>query len=299
MYRNLDLTALRSFVAVAELGGVTRAASKLHLTQSAVSMQIKRMEQNLDQTLLKRVGRTVELTGQGEQLLGYGRRMVALNDEAWGRLTCPQFEGEITFGVPYDIIYPHIPNILREFNAAYPRVKVRLKSSNTCFLKERFAAGVPDIILTTELPQAGKGDLLCVEPLVWYGARGGKVWRRRPLPISFDAKCIFRQSGLAALDAEGIPWEYAVDSTGFTAFSAFISADIAIVCALRGSQRSDWTEVPAEAGLPALPEYGVFQYVRNNVNNAPIQELATMVRTAYSQPALPGGKGPAEWWGTG
>jgi len=83
MYRNLDLTALRSFVTVAELGGVTRAASKLHLTQSAVSMQIKRMEQNLDQTLLKRVGRTVELTGQGEQLLGHGRHMVTLNDEAW------------------------------------------------------------------------------------------------------------------------------------------------------------------------------------------------------------------------
>ena len=85
----------------------------------------------------------------------------------------------------------------------------------------------------------------------------------------------------------------------FYGFQCLISADIAIVCALRGSQRSDWTEVPAEAGLPALPEYGVFQYVRNNVNNAPIQELATMVRTAYSQPALPGGKGPAEWWGTG
>ena len=298
MYRNLDLTALRSFVAVAELGGVTGAASKLHLTQSAVSMQIKRMERSLDQTLLKRAGRSVELTGQGEQLLAYGRRMVALNDEAWGRLTCSQFEGEITFGVPYDIIYPHIPNILREFNAAYPRVKVRLKSSHTSYLKERFEAGVPDIILTTELPKAGSGDLLCVEPLVWYCVNGGKVWRRRPLPISFDAKCIFRQSGLAALDAEGIPWEYAVDSTGFTAFSAFISADIAIVCALRGSQRSDWIEVPAEAGLPALPEYGVFQYVRDNARNTPVQELAAMIEAAYSQPSSPNGKGPAEWWGT-
>ena len=102
-----------TFVAVAEHGGVTRAASKLHLTQSAISMQIKRMERNLDQTLLKRAGRSVGLTGQGEQLLAYGRRMVALYDEAWGRLTCSQFEGEVTVGVPYDIIYPHFPNILR------------------------------------------------------------------------------------------------------------------------------------------------------------------------------------------
>ena len=134
---------------------VTRAASKLQLTQSAVSMQIKRMEQHLDQALLKRVGRRVELSGQGEQLLGYVHRMVALNDEAWGRRKCPQFKSEITLGVPHDIAYPYIPNILREFNAAYPCVKVSLKSSNTCFLKARFAAGVPNIILTTELPQAG------------------------------------------------------------------------------------------------------------------------------------------------
>ena len=97
----------------------------------------------------------------------YGRRVVAQYNEEWGRLTSPQFEGEITFGVPYDITYPHIPDILREFNAAYPRVKVRLKSTNTYFLKERIAAGVPDIILTTELPQAGTGDLLFVETLVW------------------------------------------------------------------------------------------------------------------------------------
>ena len=84
-----------------------------------------------------------------------------------------------------------------------------------------------------------------------------KVWRRRPLPISFDTKCIFRQSGLAALDAEGTPLVIRLDSAGFKAFSAFISADIAIVCALRGSPRSDLIEVPADSGLPALPEYGI------------------------------------------
>ena len=118
MYRNLDLSAVRLVVAVGELGVVTRAASKLHLTQSAVSMQIKRMEQNLDQTLLKRLGHRVELTRQGEQLLRCVHRMVALNDEAWGRLKCPQIESEITLGVLYDITYPYIPNIQREFNAA-------------------------------------------------------------------------------------------------------------------------------------------------------------------------------------
>ena len=159
-------------------------------------------------------------------------------------------------------------------------MKVSLKSSNTCFLKEKFAAGVPNIILNTELPQAGTGDLMRVEPLVWFSARTGKVLRRRRLPILSDAKCIFQHSGLAALDAEVIPWECAIYSTGFTAFSACISAYIAIVRALIGLRRSVWIKAPAETWIPALPEDGVFQYLRNDVNNAPMQELFTMLQTA-------------------
>ncbi len=115
MSRNLDLTALRSFVAVADAGGVTRAAGFLNLTQSAVSMQIKRLEEALDLALLDRTGRGVALTPSGEQLLSYARRMVALNDEAWTRLTCQSHEGEIVLGVPHDIVYPAIPQVLQRF----------------------------------------------------------------------------------------------------------------------------------------------------------------------------------------
>ncbi|NHX27946.1 LysR family transcriptional regulator, partial [Escherichia coli] len=100
MPRNLDLTALRSFVAVSEAGGVTRAAGFLNLTQSAVSMQIKRLEEALDLQLLDRSARQIALTASGEQLLGYARRMLALNDEIYARLTAQEYEGEIALGVP-------------------------------------------------------------------------------------------------------------------------------------------------------------------------------------------------------
>ena len=123
MPRNLDLTALRSFTAVADAGGVTRAAAQLNLTQSAVSMQLKRLEESLGLPLLDRSARTIALTAQGEQLLAYARRLLALNDEAWGRLTHPAFEGVLDFGVPHDIIYPHVPGVLRHFSAEYPRVQ--------------------------------------------------------------------------------------------------------------------------------------------------------------------------------
>ena len=111
--RNLDITTLRSFVAVADSGGVTRAAGFLHLTQSAVSMQLKRLEEMLGLSLLDRSGRGIALTASGEQLLVYARRMIALNDEVIGKLTDQAFEGQLTLGVPHDVVYPAVPQVLK------------------------------------------------------------------------------------------------------------------------------------------------------------------------------------------
>ncbi len=172
MPRNLDLTALRSFVTVAETGGVTRASGFLNVTQSAVSMQLKRLEETLDLQLLDRSARAISLTAAGEQLLGYAKRMLELNDEAWTRLTDQAFEGEIVLGVPHDIIYPAIPQVLSRFNADLPRVKVQLISSYTNQLKSLFAAGSCDLIVTTETAADPGGETLSVIPLKWVGAPG-------------------------------------------------------------------------------------------------------------------------------
>src|SRR6187402_705425 len=160
MARQLDLTALRSFTAVADAGGVTRAAAQLNLTQSAVSMQLKRLEEGLGLALLDRTARTIALTTQGEQLLGYARRLLALNDEALGRLTHPAFEGALDFGVPHDIIYPHVPGVLQRFAAEYPRVKLQLHSLYTSGLREMLTRGEMDIILTTESTVDPGGETL-------------------------------------------------------------------------------------------------------------------------------------------
>jgi DNA-binding transcriptional LysR family regulator len=104
MPRNLDLAALRSFVTVADVGGVTKAAGYLNLTQSAVSMQLKRLEEGLNLGLFARAARKLTLTPEGEQLLVFARKMLALNDEALARLTSSTYEGEIRLGVPHDIV---------------------------------------------------------------------------------------------------------------------------------------------------------------------------------------------------
>ena len=228
MPRNLDLTALRSFTAGADAGGVTRAATQLNLTQSAVSMQLKRLEESLGLRAPRPLGADDRADRAGEQLLGYARRLLALNDEAWGRLTHPAFEGAIDFGVPHDVIYPRVPKVLQRFATEYPRVKLRLHSLYTSGLKEFFARGEMDLILTTEFTTDPAGEMLAQEELVWTGAPGGQAWRQRPLRFGSCANCVFKRPALEALDAAGIPWEYTVESISPAAVDASVAADLAV-----------------------------------------------------------------------
>lgn len=256
MTRTLDLTALRSFVAVADLGGITRAAGAVHLTQSAVSMQVKRLEEALGQQLFDRSGRGVTTTTAGEQLLGYARRMLALNDEAWARLTAQEFEGEIVLGVPHDVIYPNMPGVLKRFAAEFPRMKVQLISSATRSLREMLDRGSCNLILTTESAPAPGGERLIEVPLVWVGACGGNTWRQRPLPVAFCAQCIFRSGAVRALENADIAWETTVAAEVDNAVFAAVSADLAISAMLEGSLPPG-TEVIDHGG--ALPELSATQ----------------------------------------
>ena len=210
MNKTLDLSALRSFVAVADIGGVTAAAGKLNLTQSAVSMQIKRLETLLGRQLIARQGRGIELTVHGEQLLDYGRQILGINDEVWNRMTHGAFEGKLVIGVPPDILYPRIPRILEEFSDAFPRVEVKLTSTRTVELKEEFAKGKLDLFLTTESETAKGGEKLASYPLRWFCQRGNtQMWKKRPLPLSYEQRCIFRKHATDCLDVENILWDLA------------------------------------------------------------------------------------------
>lgn len=282
MVRNLDLTALRSFVAVADSGGVTRAAAQLNLTQSAVSMQLKRLEEQIGLSLLDRGQRQIGLTGEGEQLLGYARRMLSLNDEAWGRLTNPAFEGELTLGVPQDIMYPHVPRVMQRFAQEYPRVRVQIQSDLTVELKERFARSEIDLILTTEADLGPGGEMLDQQPLVWVGAQGGQAWRSRPVRFGSTSRCVFRRPAIDALDAAGLPWELAVDSLSCSAVEVSVNADLAIFVQLEGSIPSGCEAIRHGGALPRLPEYLINMYVRDTGPRAALaQRLGDSIRQAF------------------
>ena len=286
MPRNLDLTALRSFVTVLETGGVTRAAHQLHLTQSAVSMQLKRLEEALGQPLLDRAGRGVAPTAQGEQLLAYGRRILSLNDEVWDRMTNQAFEGEIRFGVPHDIVYPHIPGILRRLDREFPRVKVQLISSFTVRLREMLEAGEADLILTTENDTPRGAECLTTLPLVWVGAPGGTAWRNRPLRLAFENRCLFRPWAVAALDRAGIPWEMAVDTDSIRTVEATAIADLAIYAMLEHAVSPQLEVISHGGNLPELPSSRINLYRSPAAKGEPIDLLADLVRQSYTGVAV-------------
>ena len=281
MPRNLDLTALRSFVAVSDTGGVTKAAAVLNLTQSAVSMQLKRLEENLDQSLLDRSGRGIALTTAGEQLLSYGRKLLALNDEVWARMTDTAYEGEVRLGVPHDIVYPHIPQVLRWFDREFPRMKIKLISSYTLKLKELMEFGDLDLALTTEDDTPAGAELLAQHRLVWIGAPGGTAWRNRPLRVAFEKKCLFRPWALSALDAANIPWEMAVDTGSTRTVEATVAADLAICAILEGAVTEPFEKIPHGGALPGLPSSKINMYRSLSAGGDHVDALVSMIRQSF------------------
>ena len=282
--RHLDLATLRTLVAIVETGGMTRAAQRLHLTQSAVSMQVRRIEESLGVAVLERGGRSVRPTAEGERLVAYARQMLTLNDEAWDRLTTPRFEGTLAIGVPHDLVHPHIPAVLRGFGREFPRVRITLTSINSIHLREGFARGAFDLVLTTERRPGRGGEVLVREPLVWTGALGGRAWLQRPLPIAFTRDCMFREAGVAALDRAAIPWSDAVDSTSEDSTIVAVVADMAVRADMASSTVTGLAPIEHGGRLPSLPSYCVVLYLTREAKRHLAEAFAERVREAFRQP---------------
>jgi DNA-binding transcriptional LysR family regulator len=283
MPRTLDLTALRSFAAVADAGGVTRAAGLLNLTQSAVSMQIKRLEDSLGLGLFSRAARQMALTAEGEQLLGFARRMLALNDEALSRLTTASYEGELRLGVPHDIVYPAIPGILKRLAAQYPRMRINLVSSFTLLLRAAFERGELDVMVTTEDRPGPHGVELARRDLVWVGAKEGVAAQRRPLRLGFKDSCLFRPAVQAALTAAQIPWEMGVEAESEQVIEATVAADLAVTARLRDALPAEMAVIEPCGQLPELGDLGICLYAAPTLTGEVADSLLQELRLAYGK----------------
>jgi DNA-binding transcriptional LysR family regulator len=264
---NLDLSTLRSFSTIAETGSMTRAASRLFMTQSAISMQIKRLETSLDFKVFERSAQGMNTTQPGEQLLQYAHQMLALNDEVMNRLMSPEYEGTIRLGVPCDIIYPHIPTILKDFNRDFPRVQIKLSASMTHKLLREYNNGSQDIVLTTEKNVGKEGKVIRTQSLIWTGAENGNAWKKRPLPLGISRNCAYRSIVTQSLDESGLTWVDVVASEDVTAGEAMISADLCVGVELESVAMSGRVPIENQSQMPPLPEFSIGLYHRETPAN--------------------------------
>jgi DNA-binding transcriptional LysR family regulator len=225
---DLDLDLLRCFVQVAERGGFTPGALALGLTQSAVSLKVKRLEDLVGRRVFERTSRSVALTRDGETLLAYARRMLALNDEAVRRLVAPPVTGRLRLGVADHFVPRNLAPILARFARDFPDVRLEVEVGRSHELRAAQERGALDLVLGKRRDGETTGSILWTEPIVWVAAPGWVAPEGRPLPLAMLPQgCMFRDRALAALARAGMGFEVVYTSASLLGVAAAAQAGFA------------------------------------------------------------------------
>ena len=269
-YPSIDSELLRTFVAIADHGGFTRAAEMVNRTQSAVSMQMKRLEEDVMQRpLFQREGRQLSLTAEGQLLLGYARRILKLHAEVLSSLRQPHMVGTVRIGTPDDYVMRFMQGILVRFAESYPLVQVELHCEPSFQLLQRQDL---DLTVVTREPGTEIGQLLRQERLVWAQARGSNLHERATLPLAmFNAQCFCRSWACNGLDALGRDYRIAYTSPSLSAIMAAVSAGLAITAQLQSLITPDLQIIGEAEGLPALPSASIV-LLRNERSHSQVSE---------------------------
>ncbi|HKU93801.1 MAG TPA: LysR family transcriptional regulator [Vineibacter sp.] len=285
MPRNLDTGLLRTFVTVADMASMTAAANALHLTQGAVSQQIRRLEETFDSALFERDRRGLKLTNDGERLLGRARQLLGLNDEIWAAMTTSDITGEVRLGAPYDLVGTYLPPALKAFALSHPQVNLSLVCAASPQLADALDAGAIDLAVIEEPAGPSSGECLNVERLVWVGSRGGSTYLKRPLPLSVVSDtCAFRPAVFAALHQHGVQWRTVFDNGNIEATIATVRMDLAVTAWLASTVPADLDVLGPDSGLPALPSFAINLHLPRSGASRGVSELARHLREAFAQP---------------
>jgi DNA-binding transcriptional LysR family regulator len=236
---NLNLDSLRTLVVAQDLGGFGRASERLGRTPSAISLQMKRLQEEIGVPLFRKQGRKTLLTEQGEIALRYARRVLELNDEMIDTLRGSSLSGGIRIGFGQDFVATILPLVLARFSALYPLVKLEITVDLGQVLIQEIEAGDLDLVLMLGGSQKKTAHLLSELPLQWIASPSFKDRKQQPLPMAlFKPPCGCQTPGLEALESAGRPWRVAMTSPSLTGLWAAVSAGLGLT-------------TRAELGLPA------------------------------------------------
>ncbi|WP_316394960.1 LysR substrate-binding domain-containing protein [Bradyrhizobium sp. 33ap4] len=280
----LDPDLLQAFIAVAEHRSFTRAASALNRTQSAVSMQVKRLEERLQAELFHRSTSSVDLSAAGEGLLGYARRILSLNAEAVGRVREHGTDGRVRLGVMDDYGTMIVPPLLKDFIASYPLIHLEMETGLTSTMTDRLGEAY-DLVIAMHPEGRGEGELLRTEQAVWAASAEHRVEELDPLPVAlYPQGCLFRNWAMQALDEANRPWRLAFVSHSLSAVEAIAAQGLAVTVVKSGTFPPTLRRLTARDGMPLLPRAEIRLHRAQNLPHA-ASLLADHLVAALREPA--------------
>ena len=280
----IPIELLRTFIAISDSGSFSLAADQVARTQSAVSMQVKRLEELIEKPLIQRDSRNVKLTADGLTLLHYARRILKLNEEALSLLKRPELKGWVSIGLPDDYAARYLPEILASFSRTHPRVQVQVTCEPSNRLAERIQRKDLDLaMVTSPTPEIENGILLRQDPTVWVTSERHCQHEASPLPLAlFPGDCYCRKWAISALEKAGIEYRIAYTSPSIMGLQAAVTAGLAVTAVSQSIVPPGMRQLNPEEGFPPLPNASFLLQRNPESNNCIVDSLAEHISKAFS-----------------
>jgi DNA-binding transcriptional LysR family regulator len=250
----LDIDQLRTFIAIIETGSFTKAAEVVNKTQSAVSMQMKRLEERIERPIFARDGRASKLTEDGSRLLDYARRLVKLNVETVAAFSDAALSGRVRLGVPDDYADRYLPEIMARFSRAYPGVELTVVCEPSVDLLERIDANEIDLGIVTDCESKRASETFRRERLLWVTSNRHAIHLEEPLPLALGRpSCTWRRTAIEQLELIGKPHRVLYSSSNAGAVAAAVLAGLAVSVLPESGLRPGMRVLTAAEGFPELP----------------------------------------------
>ncbi|WP_438484964.1 LysR family transcriptional regulator [Streptomyces sp. S186] len=281
---------LRTFLAVAQTLSFTQAAHRLGLRQSTVSQHVRKLEEAAGRRLFVRDTHAVDLTEDGEAMLGFARTILEANERAASFFTGTRLRGRLRFGASEDFVLTRMPEVLEEFRRDHPEVDLELTVELSGTLHELLAAGRLDLVLAKRRPAGPQGRLVWRDRLVWVGGERLRLDPRRPVPlVVFPPPAVTRARALEALEGQGREWRIACTSGSLNGLIAATRAGLGVMAHTRGMIPPGLVRIPSRAGLPELGgvDFALLSGERAGAARGPAEALAEAILAGGDRLHLP------------